>query len=286
MRLKPFLNICVVFLIGWPAWADPILPSQPQFYYGGVGRSSDPLSLKDELHKILQAFHISKPGDFDQIVESCSVETNEYCYTHRRLSYKEARQYMFGHLFLHGLQNQNYWLPTVYCQDKLTNQQLPEGNALGPMKIPYAQVVNAEHAWPQSKFSNNMPKALQKSDLHSLYPVRMKVNSTRGNHPFGEVVEAKSVPCEEAALGKNEKGQTVFEPSPSIQGNIARSLFYFSIRYNTPIDPDQEKVLRTWHKNDPVDSEELEKHEETFRIQYVRNPFIDHPEWVDTINNF
>ncbi len=293
MKKRLFVTCSVFLLITGVATAnptaldaprEPILADLPDHYYGGdVPLRQD---IKDKLHKVLDSFHISKPGSFDQIVDSCSLEHNIYCYVHNKLGYRNARRYMFGLIYLNDLQPDGYWIPTVYCDDTLTSHQLPEGNTLGPMKIPNANIVNTEHSWPQSHFTNKYSKSMQKSDLHALYPVRMRVNSTRGNHPFGEVVEVKSLPCEEAALGYNENGHTVFEPAESVKGNLARSLFYFSIRYRTPIDAEEEKVLRQWHALDPIDAEEIRKHEEIYKIQFVRNPFIDHPEWVDLVSNF
>lgn len=48
-----------------------------------------------------------------------------------------------------------------------------------------------------------------------------------------------------------------------------------------------EDVMRTWHANDPVDSYELDRNDEIYtNWQENRNPFIDHPEWVDQISDF
>ena len=49
----------------------------------------------------------------------------------------------------------------------------------------------------------------------------------------------------------------------------------------------EEKILRGWHKDDPVDSMEVKRNEIIFeQFQHNRNPFIDHPEWVDQISDF
>jgi endonuclease I len=45
-------------------------------------------------------------------------------------------------------------------------------------------------------------------------------------------------------------------------------------------------MLRQWHANDPVDSGEIAKNDLIQRIQGNRNPFIDHPEWVEKIGDF
>ncbi len=41
--------------------------------------------------------------------------------------------------------------------------------------------------------------------------------------------------------------------------------------------------LYTWAKNDPVDDFERKRNDLIFKWQYNRNPFIDHPEWLDVI---
>jgi endonuclease I len=42
-------------------------------------------------------------------------------------------------------------------------------------------------------------------------------------------------------------------------------------------------VLLDWHREDPVDSAEVQHHETVAAFQGNRNPFIDHPEWAECI---
>jgi len=42
-------------------------------------------------------------------------------------------------------------------------------------------------------------------------------------------------------------------------------------------------VLLQWHASDPVDSLELWRNDQIYNFQGNRNPFIDHPEWVDCL---
>ena len=42
-------------------------------------------------------------------------------------------------------------------------------------------------------------------------------------------------------------------------------------------------VLITWHNDDPVDLIELQHSEAVFSFQGNRNPFVDHPEWVECV---
>ena len=78
----------------------------------------------------------------------------------------------------------------------------------------------------------------------------------------------------------------MFEPPTEHRGNVARSLFYFAVRYKLFIDPAEEMILKLWHKADPIDAAELARHETIAKYQKVRNTFLDFPELVDRISNF
>jgi endonuclease I len=78
----------------------------------------------------------------------------------------------------------------------------------------------------------------------------------------------------------------MFEPPETHKGNVARSLFYFSIRYGLRISPEEEAYLKMWNKQDPVDQEEMIRNNEIYKTQGSRNPFVDHPELADRIQDF
>lgn len=78
----------------------------------------------------------------------------------------------------------------------------------------------------------------------------------------------------------------MFEPDDVIKGDMARAIFYFSVRYKSKVDKNQEMSLRQWHELDPPDAREIELNEQIFEIQKNRNPFIDNPEYVDQIDDF
>ena len=81
-------------------------------------------------------------------------------------------------------------------------------------------------------------------------------------------------------------GNDVYTPPVPHRGNIARALFYFSMHYNLPISKAEETILREWNKNDPVDANEIRRHEGIAKYQKVRNPFVDHPELADRVSDF
>lgn len=276
-------KIVLVFLFAFSATLD----AEEIHYYGqdfykswGVPLSNN--ELKSKVFQILQNYHIPVRNDFDRIVTSCN---NGNCYKHLQNSYKSAREELFGEIHLVDFGN-GYAVEDVYCDALRSEDEFPS-RPPGPGQIPLPSIVNAEHTWPQSLFSDEHPRSLQKSDLHSLYPVFSRVNSSRGNSPFGQVSEVTSQICPASKKGIGElSGRIVFEPPGNHKGNVARALFYFSVRYQMPLDSDQEETLRDWHEMDPVDDKELERNNMVFTFQKNRNPFIDHPELADFIDDF
>lgn len=200
---------------------------------------------------------------------------------HKAVGYNPAKKYLFGQLFLEK-SNTGYYVKDLYCEIEYTS-------GVGPGSLPDQNQLNCEHTWPQSKFSKSFPNETQKSDLHHLFPTDSKANSTRGNFDFAEVVANQNLKnCASSKSGASTVagGKTFFEPPFSHKGNVARALFYFSVRYKMPIDKNQEEFLKKWHHLDPVDSEEIARNDAIEKIQGNRNPFIDHPEYVDAISDF
>lgn len=185
---------------------------------------------------------------------------------HRSLSYRQARDVMFGRV-----DNENGEVCCVYS----------EQHCIRTSKTPNPNHMNTEHTWPQSKGATGVAK----SDLHHLFPTVSEINSARGNFPFCNVVTIKWEK-NGSKVGRDGNGTTCFEPPEEHKGNVARAMFYFSIRYNKAIDSEQEEVLRNWHREGPVDSEELERHRGVVNHQQNENYFITNPELVDLVSNF
>lgn len=146
---------------------------------------------------------------------------------------------------------------------------------------------NTEHTWPQSNFGSNEP---MKSDLYHLYPTDNPANAVRANYPFGKVVSNITWQVGGSKLGNNSSGQIVFEPRDVHKGDVSRSMFYFITRY--PVNygsfftQTQEAVFREWNKIDTVGVVESNRNTAIANLQGKRNPFIDHPEFVDRIYSF
>lgn len=247
--------------------------------------SSGPRSeeMKDAISRVLKSAHQRTPNGMDRILPSCAGGD---CYRHTSVGYNRARTFLLGRFYL-VRRNGEYAVREVYCEREYDQDDF-RGRKPGPDQIPDDKIVNTEHTWPQSRFSGRYPDDLQKADLHHLFPTDSQMNSIRSSHPFGEVDrDEMSLKCPGPRFGTSNDGRgLMFEPPESHQGNVARALFYFALRYDMRIDPVQEAFLRKWHREDPVDEEEFLRNDEIFKLQGSRNPFIDHPEVADWIRDF
>ncbi len=236
--------------------------------------------LKSKIFSLLTSMHQRNNGKDDVLTDSCNGSGK--CYSHRSVGYKGARKVLFGKIHLEKDDNGSYFVRDVYCRKKITRKV----TYIGPNTIPNNNVINCEHTWPQSRFSRRFQKGTQKSDLHHLYPTDSRANSSRGNHEFADVNGDELTDCEGSYVGTEKARGYKFEPPAEHKGNVARALFYFSIRYKLRISSDEEENLRRWHAQDPVDAQELERNNVIHQVQGNRNPFIDYPELVAQINDF
>ncbi len=213
--------------------------------------------------------------------ETCEICTDRHCYRHITRDYRITKRILFDIDI--NEDGEDFFFRSFYCKYDFHSKDHP---SVAPGKIPNSFKLNVEHLWPQSHFSKQQSKKEQKNDLHHLQIVNMRVNSTRGNRRYGEVKEVSKQICEGTFLGKDQSSETIFQPRFENRGNIARSLFYFSIRYQVEISPEEENFLRKWHREDPVDAQERARHEMIAFSQKNRNPFVDYPQLEDKILNF
>ena len=192
---------------------------------------------------------------------------------HTSLGYTLARDHMYGHI-----DNVDGWVECVY-----TGRTAYFNTRAGAT----ANNFNCEHTWPQSFSDEAEP---MRSDIFHLYPSDVTANTMRAALDFG-VVTSATWSSGGSKLGTDSEGQTVFEPRDQHKGNVARTHFYYIIRYdglyNEYVDSAKmEEHFRNWHETDPVDSMESERNEEIYALQNNRNPFIDHPGFADRISSF
>lgn len=159
---------------------------------------------------------------------------------------------------------------------------------------------NREHIVPQSLFSEGLP---MKSDVHFIRATDGYVNNKRDSYPFGIVATADFTSQNGSKRGTSASpgySNTVFEPIDEFKGDVARMIFYFVTRYQSkmagfstgdmlakntyPSLQDWElKQLLAWHAQDPVSAAEIRRNNATYTFQGNRNPYIDHPEYVNMV---
>ncbi|UKB78932.1 endonuclease [Chryseobacterium sp. MEBOG07] len=159
---------------------------------------------------------------------------------------------------------------------------------------------NREHVVPQSLFNEALP---MRSDVHFIRATDGKVNNERGNLPYGKVGTYNFLSKNGSKRGNSVSpgySGVVFEPIDEFKGDIARMIFYFVTRYESqlagfstgdmiakntyPSLQDWElSQLLLWHAQDPVSASEIRRNNATYAFQGNRNPYIDHPEYVNMV---
>eukprot|EP00592_Proboscia_alata_P008049 CAMPEP_0194357818 /NCGR_PEP_ID=MMETSP0174-20130528/5245_1 /TAXON_ID=216777 /ORGANISM="Proboscia alata, Strain PI-D3" /LENGTH=344 /DNA_ID=CAMNT_0039127997 /DNA_START=46 /DNA_END=1080 /DNA_ORIENTATION=+ len=154
---------------------------------------------------------------------------------------------------------------------------------------------NREHIWSKSHgFPNKNQDAY--TDIHNLVPADKSVNSDRSDFDFKVGGEPNS------ECTKCKEGDDTWEPPDLSKGQIARMMFYMDVRYegnDNSNTPDLELVDRStvskepafgylsnlleWHCQYPVSDVERRRNDKVYSWQGNRNPFIDHPEFVNSI---
>lgn len=157
----------------------------------------------------------------------------------------------------------------------------------------YVDEWNREHVWAKSHGDFGTSRG-PGTDLHHLRPTDVSVNSARGNLDF----DNGGSPFEEAPDTYSDDNS--WEPRDDVKGDVARMVFYMAVRY----EGDQGELdleladlagtsgpylgklttLKQWHEGDPVDDLERNRNEIIYTdYQGNRNPFIDHPEYIEQI---
>ena len=150
------------------------------------------------------------------------------------------------------------------------------------------------------------------TDAHHLVAAERAMNSTKNNRFFDDCHDGiNDDNLVDRDFGNYTCGDWYFEPRDDMKGDVARMLFYMATRYEGEegdfvdleltadlyLYEDSEiaiknsklpyyenlEVLLRWHLEDPVDEWEIERNETIYQFQGNRNPFIEHPEYVELI---
>ena len=156
---------------------------------------------------------------------------------------------------------------------------------------------NREHVWAKVRGFGGSPSEVKgpATDIHHIRPADRSVNSDRWSKYFddGGTTHSEATGCKYTT--------DTWEPRDDVKGDVARMMFYMAVRYEggdgysdlelnetgatdyTKPNIGRLSTLLEWNIEDPVDSFEQKRNQTIFEIQGNRNPFIDHPEFVDYI---
>ena len=143
--------------------------------------------------------------------------------------------------------------------------------------VPVAVVGRHMQCWQEGgrencqKTSSSFNKA--EADLFNLTYAVGQVNQLRSDYPFGVLPTQMSPQFGSCDISIDTKLRLA-QPRPSIRGDIARTYFYMADRYNIRLSRQDQQLYMAWHRQDPVSSWELTKHERIARITGRTNPFI------------
>jgi endonuclease I len=158
-----------------------------------------------------------------------------------------------------------------------------------------------EHIWAKSRgdFGTTMGPG---TDAHHLRPTDNSTNSARNNRWFDNCTEPYLVGGIPTGCYTSSTSW-VWQPRDKVKGDAARMIFYMATRYEgLNGEPDLEMIdyipvdknsilplhaklsaLLQWNEEDPVDNFERNRNNVVYSYQHNRNPFIDHPEYVNLI---
>lgn len=199
--------------------------------------------------------------------------------TNTVLSYDEARDALWGAVAKHNHDSLRcvYTGFAVYISPASAH----------PRTDAYNKGINCEHTWPQSLGAEGNAK----SDMHHIFPTREDVNNARGNLPFADIPDDKTVywyrlgnklsviPTVKIDEYSEIDNGNWFEPREDHKGNVARAMIYFYTMYKSQSDgvffSKQLQTFYQWHYQDPVDDEERWRNNFIASKQEGKyNPFI------------
>lgn len=187
------------------------------------------------------------------------------------ISYNKARHYLFSYV-----ENFNSEINCIYTDLVVYDTKIPDHT-----------IMNTEHVFPRSWFFGGEQNYML-SDLHALKPSWSRANSIRSNWPF-DLIDKNGVILHDldgSLLGENKFGERVFEPKDKSKGQIARIIFYWSVRYEWTIDERLEIIFREWNKKYPPCELEILRNSRVEDIIGTRNPFIDNLDIINKISRF
>ncbi|HMR32405.1 MAG TPA: endonuclease [Geminicoccaceae bacterium] len=164
-------------------------------------------------------------------------------------------------------------------RDQSRVRLIPTGRSVSKAAAGESAGWSVGRVWPVARGLGGERSAAY-LDLHNIRAAEPDIDRRRNGRDYSEGVEASSL-----------------EPDDSVKGDMARALFYMSLRYDgrdggdplrlvvRPAEPGEAAmgglcILLDWNDRDPVDSGEARRNDRVERYQGNRNPFIDRPEFA------
>ncbi len=111
------------------------------------------------------------------------------------------------------------------------------------------------------------------NDLQNLAPAVGDANAARSDRLYG------IVSGEPRDFGKCDFevdfDTDLAEPSPKVQGDVARVTLYMAQTYGVNLSPQQRKMFDAWNREDPPSEWEKERNRRIAEIQGKGNPFVE-----------
>lgn len=171
----------------------------------------------------------------------------------------------------------------------------------GELEYNNAKGWSREHVWAKSRGDFGTDRGAG-TDVHHLRAEDVSTNSARSNRNFTDDCDKQYIDGDGTTDSYTCSNEFSWEPPTEVKGDIARMLFYMATRYEGENgEPDLElteelqsnsskaplhaklSVLLVWHEEDPVNDMERSRNDIIYGYQNNRNPFIDHPEYVNMI---
>ncbi len=167
---------------------------------------------------------------------------------------------------------------------------------------------NREHSVPQSWFTGGTATG-PGTDYFHIYPTDCVVNAWRSSWIYSEVSSPTITTLNGSKVGPSAFAGltgTTFEPINEFKGDLARAFLYFVTRYEDQmpgwtggtngtqamnpttfpsVDLPYLSLMLKWHNQDPVSQKEIDRNNAGYTYQGNRNPYVDHPEYVNMVWN-
>ena len=175
----------------------------------------------------------------------------------------------------------------------------------GPKEYDGGKGWSREHVWAKSRGNFSTSRGIG-TDLHNLRAEDVSTNSARNNRNFDNAtiryIDNSGNYSGTTDSYTSSSTDWVWEPRDEMKGDIARTIFYMTVRYegengeldleltDSLLDKSDKRALHgnavtlyQWHLDDTVSNAERARNDTIYKYQKNRNPFVDHPEYVDSI---